>query len=230
MRRGVPTVSKLWGSNTAILVGDYIFAKSATLVCETHNVRVIKRFAETIMELSSGQLNELTRAHKWPQTEDQYLDCISLKTASLFETASETGAVLSGADEKLIDAFKRYGRNIGIAFQIIDDMLDIYSSENETGKPTGQDLEHGIITLPSLLAINKSAGNNPIENMLKNEKDENLVSESIQFVKDQNVADECYQIAMNYCDNALSALNLLKSNRYKESLVKLVAYVVNRWQ
>lgn len=229
MRRGVATVSKLWDQNTAVLIGDYIFARSATLVCETNNVRVIKRFAETIMELSSGQLNELARAYKWPQTQDQYLDCISLKTASLFETSSETGAILSGADEKLIDALKRYGRNLGMAFQIIDDILDIYGSENETGKPIGQDLVHGIITLPSLLAINKSVGKNPIANMFKNPKDENLVAESIQFIQDQHVADECYQIARNYCDNALAALNVLESNKYKESLIELVTYVVNRW-
>jgi len=227
-RRGVATISKLWGENTAVLVGDYIFAKSATLVCETNDVRVIKRFSETIMDLSSGQLKELSMAFNLNQTRDGYLNCISLKTASLFETACETGAILSGADEKLIEALKCYGRNLGMAFQIIDDILDIDGSQVQTGKPIGQDLMHGIITLPSLLALNKDEGENPINYMFNNSNNESLLEECIKFVQDKNVLYECYQIAQDYCNNALESLNILDSNRYKESLIELASYVINR--
>ena len=227
-RRGVVTISKLWGHNIAVLVGDYLFAESATLVCETDNIRVIKRFSETIMDLSSGQLNEHAMAYKLNQTKDGYLNCISLKTASLFETACETGAILSGADEKLIEALKCYGRNLGMAFQIIDDILDIDGSQVQTGKPIGQDLMHGIITLPSLLALNKNEGENPINYMFNNSNNESLLEECIKFVQDKDVLDECYQIAQDYCDNALESLNILDSNRYKESLIELASYVINR--
>ena len=227
-RRGVVTISKLWGHNIAVLVGDYLFAESATLVCETDNIRVIKRFSETIMDLSSGQLNEHAMAYKLNQTKDGYLNCISLKTASLFETACETGAILSGADEKLIEALKCYGRNLGMAFQIIDDILDIDGSQVQTGKPIGQDLMHGIITLPSLLALNKNEGENPINYMFNNSNNESLLEECIKFVQDKNVLYECYQIAQDYCNNALESLNILDSNRYKESLIELASYVINR--
>ena len=227
-RRGVVTISKLWGHNIAVLVGDYLFAESATLVCETDNIRVIKRFSETIMDLSSGQLNEHAMAYNLNQTKDGYLNCISLKTASLFETACETGAILSRADEKLIEALKCYGRNLGMAFQIIDDILDIDGSQVQTGKPIGQDLMHGIITLPSLLALNKNEGENPINYMFNNSNNESLLEECIKFVQDKDVLDECYQIAQDYCDNALESLNILDSNRYKESLIELASYVINR--
>ncbi|SVB04886.1 uncharacterized protein METZ01_LOCUS157740 [marine metagenome] len=227
-RRGVVTISKLWGHNIAVLVGDYLFAESATLVCETDNIRVIKRFSETIMDLSSGQLNEHAMAYNLNQTKDGYLNCISLKTASLFETACETGAILSRADEKLIEALKCYGRNLGMGFQIIDDILDIDGSQVQTGKPIGQDLMHGIITLPSLLALNKNEGENPINYMFNNSNNESLLEECIKFVQDKDVLDECYQIAQDYCDNALESLNILDSNRYKESLIELASYVINR--
>ena len=227
-RRGVVTISKLWGHNIAVLVGDYLFAESATLVCETDNIRVIKKFSETIMDLASGQLNELSLAYSLSQTKDSYLNCITLKTASLFETACESGAILSGADEELINVFKYFGRNLGIAFQIIDDILDVDGSQLQTGKPIGQDLTHGIITLPSLLAINKSEGENPISHMFTNGYSQSLLDECMEFVQDKDVLEECYQIARDYSDKALGALNILKSNRYKESLVELVGYVINR--
>ena len=227
-RRGVVTISKLWGHNIAVLVGDHLFAKSATLVCETNNVRVIKRFSETIMDLSSGQLNEHAMAYNLNQTKNGYLNCISLKTASLFETACETGAILSGADEKLIEALKCYGRNLGMAFQIIDDILDIDGSQVKTGKPIGQDLTQGVITLPSLLALNKSEGENPIHHMFTTQANDSLLDECMKFIRDKDVLDECYQIAKCYSDKALESLKILDSNRYKESLIELASYVINR--
>ena len=97
LRRGKATISSLWGAQAAVLAGDYIFAASATYVCDTGNIRVIKRFAETIMELSSGELQEMAETYSSEQTIDGYLDRIYNKTASLFTTAAESGAILSGA-------------------------------------------------------------------------------------------------------------------------------------
>ena len=227
-RRGVVTVSKLWGHNIAVLVGDHLFAKSATLVCETDNIRVIKRFSETIMDLSSGQLNEHSMAYNLNQTKDGYLDCISLKTASLFEAACETGAILSGSDETIIKALKNFGRNIGIAFQIIDDILDIDGSQIQTGKPIGQDLANGIMTLPSLVAIHNNKGENPIADLFDNPYDEKLLDECVRFIQDEGVLEECYEIARGYSDRALESIAKLKPNRYRDSLTELVCYVINR--
>ena len=139
-RRGKATISSLWGRNVAVLVGDYLFAASATQVCDTGNIRVVRRFAETIMELSTGELQELAEAYNCNQPMDQYLERICNKTASLFSTAGESGAILSGAPDDVVQALKRYSHNIGMAFQIVDDILDFEGDEEEVGKPVGNDL------------------------------------------------------------------------------------------
>ncbi|MCY4624201.1 MAG: polyprenyl synthetase family protein, partial [Chloroflexi bacterium] len=117
VRRGRATLSSLWGPEVAVLVGDYLFATSAIHVCNTEDIRVIKGFSRTIMDLSSGQLTERFMANQWQQTRDQYMDRIFKKTGSLFATAAESGAVLSGADERLAAPGRSLGRHLGLAFQ-----------------------------------------------------------------------------------------------------------------
>ena len=134
-RRGQASVSGRWGKEVAVLLGDYLFATSATLVCDTGNLRVVRRFAETIMELASGELIEYFNTFNDQQELDRYYDRIYRKTASLFRTALETGAVLSGASEEQIRALGSYGYNIGMAFQVVDDLLDVLGDETELGKP-----------------------------------------------------------------------------------------------
>ena len=140
IRRGKPTISNLWGDNAAVLVGDYLFAKSATFVCATENVRVIRLFSETIMYLSRGELQERLGAFDWTTGRDDYYERIRQKTASLFTTAAESGAILSGAPEDTVERFHTFGYCLGMAFQIIDDILDFQGTEKEIGKPVGADL------------------------------------------------------------------------------------------
>ena len=118
MRRGKATVSNLWGQHVAVLFGDYVFATSATFVCDTGNVRVIRRFSESIMDLASGELIEFFTSFDAKQARELYNDRIYRKTASLFCTAAESGAILGGAPEPQIRALHDYGYNIGMAFQI----------------------------------------------------------------------------------------------------------------
>ena len=146
LRRGKATVSDVWGKDVAVLLGDYVFATSATFVCDTENVRVIRRFSETIMQLSSGELLEFFNTNNWRQSRDDYNNRIYRKTASLFHTAAESGAILSGAPEETVRALEEYGYNIGMAFQIVDDILDVQGSAEEIGKPVGNDLLQGVLT------------------------------------------------------------------------------------
>ena len=154
-RRGMDTISSRWDENVAILLGDYVFAASATFVCDTNNIRVIRRFSETIMDLSSGQLLEYFNGHNVDQTRQLYEDRIYRKTASLFRTAAESGAILGGAPEEGIDALSQYGYNIGMAFQIVDDILDVSGDAEEIGKPVGNDLLQGVLTLPSIKLLER---------------------------------------------------------------------------
>ena len=153
VRRGLATVSSLWGDGVAVLLGDYLFATSAVFVCETNNIRVVKRFAETIQELATGELMESFGAFKCDRGMDDYNARIYNKTASLFRTAAECGAILSGAPESTVQAFVQYGRSLGMAFQIVDDILDFDGAEAEVGKPVGHDLLQGTLDLLILKAI-----------------------------------------------------------------------------
>jgi heptaprenyl diphosphate synthase/octaprenyl-diphosphate synthase len=228
MRRGRATVSSLWGRNVAVLVGDYIFAASATFVCDTGNIRVIRRFAETIMELSSGELQEIGGAYDWHQTLEQYLERIYNKTASLFSTAGESGAVLSGVQEESVQALKMYGYNLGMAFQIVDDILDFQGTKEEIGKPVGNDLAQGIVTLPTLMLMKRYPDDNPIPALFGQPHNEEYLRRAVDMALNSSAIDESYSVAEDFCRKALDNLMTLPKNPSRDSLEELAHYVLTR--
>lgn len=225
LRRGMATISNLWGTNAAVLAGDYIFAASATLVCDTSNIRVIRRFAETIMELSSGELQEMSEARNPNQTMEGYLARIYDKTASLFMTAGESGAILSGAPEAHVKALRSYGYNLGMAFQVVDDILDIDGAEEEIGKPIGSDLANGVITLPTLIAMQSPTRKHAIERALKRPGDAAALKEAVSVIQDEAVLRASYEFANKYCVKALNSLAALPHNASRDSLEELIGHV-----
>ena len=227
-RRGRPTVSSRWGTTAAVLVGDYIFAASATLVCDTENIRVIKRFAETIMELSRGELEESAGVYDAAKDMGSYLDRIYNKTASLFTTAAESGAILSGAGEDIVARLRGYGYNVGMAYQIVDDILDFEGDPEEFGKPVGQDLAHGILTLPALIAMERGNGASPIFDYLNDPEDQRTLAAAVAAASDSSVIEEAYAHARDYGVQAVERLAGLDRNAHAESLEMLVGYVLER--
>lgn len=227
-RRGKATISKLWGRNIAVLVGDYIFASSATFVCDTEHIGVIKRFSETIMELSSGELRELADSFDPDQTIESYYQRIYDKTASLFTTAGESGAILSGAPADHVQALKVYSLELGMAFQIVDDILDFEGTPEEVGKPVGSDLAHGILTLPALIAMQKYPTDNPIRRFFENREDQNLLSTAVDMVQQPSVIGAAFVIAEQRCSVSREALFSLPKNQSRDSLDELLNYVITR--
>ena len=228
-RRGRATISSLYGKDIAVLVGDYVFASSATFVCDTGHVGVIRRFSETIMELSSGELHERVSAHDPGQTLDGYHQRIYNKTASLFSTSGETGAILSGAPKKQVAALKEYSRELGMAFQIVDDILDFQGDEDEIGKPVGSDLANGIMTLPAFIASEGSPSGNPIEAYLEDDSgDEALLTEAVEFVRQPKIINAAYDEAARRCEIARSALCVLPLTPSRDSLELLLDYMLTR--
>ena len=227
-RRGKATLSSLWGRNVAVLVGDYVFATSATFVCDTGNIRVIRRFSETIMELSTGELHEIAGAYDWQQTREHYFQRIYNKTASLFTTATEAGAVLSGAPEPICQALKDYGYNLGMAFQIVDDILDFDGTSEEVGKPVGTDLAQGIMTLPSLIAMERHPHDNPIPALFQKPGDEHQLKKAVGLVQSPSIIEESLAVAEDFCNKALRSLAPLARDRSRESLEAIVSYVLRR--
>lgn len=227
-RRGKATLSSLWGRNIAVLVGDYIFATSAMFVCDTGNTRVIRRFSETIMELSTGELHEIASAYDPQQTQEQYFKRIYNKTASLFTTAAESGGILSGASKPICQSLKGYGYNIGMAYQIVDDILDFHGMSEEIGKPVGTDLAQGIMTMPSLIAMERYPDDNLIPSLFKNPGDKHLLKEAVGFVQQSSILEESFDVAERFCRKAVRCLDPLANDRFRESLESLVPYVLRR--
>lgn len=148
LRRGHATVNAGWNGHIAILVGDYLFAQSAIITAELGNLRVMSMLAATIKRLVRGELRQMETAFAWDQSEAMYLEKIGNKTASLLALCTEGAGVLAGATAPRVEALRLFGYNLGLAFQIIDDILDITETEATLGKPAGGDLAQGTITLP----------------------------------------------------------------------------------
>jgi geranylgeranyl pyrophosphate synthase len=230
VRRGHPTVYHLWGEGKAILLGDYLLAKAEELVSETQNLGVIRLFARTIMTIASGEITQAATAFNLDQSREQYLERIAAKTASLISLATRSGAVLSEAPERLVEALGEYGYNLGIAFQIVDDILDFSGDEAKMGKPTGSDLAEGTLTLPAMLLLERyPADDNPVRRIFRKEGDrpENI-KRAIDLVRQSSVIEECYQAAAEYARRAYRNLEHLPDNDSRQALRELVEFVVAR--
>ena len=231
LRRGRPTVNKIWGDAKAILLGDYLLAKAEELVSETQNLRVTRLFAQAIMTLASGELGQAFSAFNLEQTQEQYLARVSAKTASLITLAVQSGAILSRAPEEAATTLGEYGHNLGIAFQIVDDILDFTGDEAEMGKPVGSDLAEGTLTLPAMMVLERYPVDNPIRRLFQREGDraENIRL-AIELVAKSGVLEDCYRVAREYSARACDSLELLAANPARESLKGLAQYVVARKQ
>ena len=187
LRRGRATVSNTWSPHVAVLFGDYVFATSATFVCDTQNIRVIRRFSETIMELASGQLMEYFTAFDAAQARDLYNSRIYRKTASLFCTSSESGAVLSEAPEREVRALRDYGYNIGMAFQVGDDLLDFQGDASDLGKPVGSDLLNGVLTLPTIMLMERYPNDNLVQALFQDPSNDVNLQKVVEVINDSTI-------------------------------------------
>ena len=227
-RRGRTTISSMYGKDIAVLVGDYVFASSATLVCDIGHIGVIRRFSETIMDLSNGELRERISVYDPEQTLDDYYMRIYSKTASLFAVSGESAAAISGAPQEHIQTLKKYAYELGMAFQIVDDILDFEGAEEEIGKPVGSDLAHGIMTLPTFIALERSDGINPVKAYFENRDNADALAEAVEMIRQPEIIAEAYSEASRRCDVAHDALRTLPESPSRHSLELLLDYIVRR--
>jgi geranylgeranyl pyrophosphate synthase len=233
VRRGRPTVNSLWGEDRAVLLGDYLFAKAGEFAAMTGNLRVVRLFAQTLQIISSGELKQTFDAFNLEQTRQRYLERIASKTAALFSMSTESGAVLSQAPEESVQALKEYGTNLGIAFQVVDDVLDFTSTEKELGKPVGSDLAQGTLTLPAMLLLERYPEDNPVRELFTNRDmagaaRREKIKRAIEMVAESSIVEECYKVASDYCDQARRKLELLPASPVRETLVEIADFVVSR--
>jgi len=156
LRRGKPAANVVYGNSVSILVGDFLFARASQLMTEDGDLDVLGIYARTLVSLSEGEVLQLMKSADRKMSENDYLRVVFHKTASLIAAASETGAVLAGADASLRERMFRYGKSVGTAFQLVDDILDYVGSEKELGKRPLQDLREGKVTLPLIHALREA--------------------------------------------------------------------------
>jgi octaprenyl-diphosphate synthase len=226
-RRGQATINSIWGDEIAILLGDYLFAKAGEFVADTQVPRVVKLFSQTLGTISSGEIVQFRAAFNPDQTREDYFHRIYGKTASLFSLATQSGAILSKASEESVAIMKEYGDSLGIAFQIVDDILDFTSTKEVLGKPVGSDLMQGTLTLPAMMLTERHPDNNPIRKLFET-RDHKYVGQAIDMVLNSSIIKDCYEVAKEYCNQACRNLKTLPKLTSRQSLLDLADYVIRQ--
>jgi geranylgeranyl pyrophosphate synthase len=229
-RRGKPTAASIWGWGIATLAGDYLFSRAAELVSQANNVRADRLFAQTLMALCTGELEESFSSFDMNQNRQSYLRKIGNKTASLFAMATESGGIVAEASEEAIEALRSYGHNLGMAFQIVDDIFDFTAGEEELGKPVASDLLHGHLTLPAILLREQRPDDNPVKDIFEHREIERNLELAIQMIRNSGIVSECYRSAQDFITEACRALDIFPESPSQRKLIELADYVVERRQ
>ena len=226
-RRGLRTIHETLGPNPAIIIGDYYFAKGANLMSQIGNPDIDAVLSQTVMTICFGEMLQLTSQRRYDQSLDEYYAKIERKTAVLLAASTFCGAVLGGLEDGQIEASRRFGRLLGMSFQIADDVLDYLATEEEVGKPVGNDLKQGTVTLPLMLA--RQAKNGRLDAVLaKPVLDDADYAEVVRIVRHSPGIDESYAYAKSFGDKARAELLAFPPSAYRDALESLTYYVVGR--
>ena len=232
LRRGNPTLNALWNSAATVLTGDYLFARAAAFAAETESVRVISIFAQTLMTICSGELHQIFGSDGGQPTataKEYYYQRIYSKTASLFAASTEAGSLLSGAPEPEVQALRDYGYNLGMAFQIVDDILDFAGNEGELGKPVGSDLRQGIITLPTIYFLEAHPGDEVVTRVISSrDEGDDEVRAAVEMIKESGAIESSTAEAKSFAARSRDALSILPHNEYRQAMLDLADFVVER--
>lgn len=228
IRRGIPTINAQWSPSATVLTGDFIFASAAKLAAKTGSIEVMKRFAETLAIIVNGEITQLFDSHGIADRENYY-QRIYAKTASLFETAATTAAMLSQVNDEVIGFMKQYGYQIGMAFQIIDDILDFTGEQATMGKPVANDLRNGLVTLPALYYIEMHPEDQEIQSILKsNFCDESCLERVLNSIRASGAIQYSLQEAREAVTRGINSLNNLPPSAERQALTDLAHYIISR--
>ena len=233
IRRGKPTLNSALSSSAAILIGDLLFAHSAMLAAATNSVRVVSIFAATLGEICDGQLREMFEGQSLDQTREDYEIRTYGKTASLFAGSAEMGAVLGQAPDDQIAAIRQYGSDLGMAFQIVDDVLDVTGGSSDLGKPAGNDLRQGTVTLPTLMYANTFERSSESWRQLQavvggQASSEADVARVIEAIRGSEAINDSLQVAETFVGRAKAALSVTPPSETRDLLSAVADLAVNR--
>ena len=230
-RRGFKTTNAIWGNKSSILAGDYLLSRCFEMMVDDGSEEVLKILSSVSSEIAQGEIMQLQFEKQVDMVEKNYLDIISAKTASLFGASMRVGGCINNRSKKEKEALESFGRNLGICFQITDDILDYFSREKIFGKKIGNDFKEGKITLPIILLFQKS--NSAEREMLnkffaQNERSEKDFDQTLNLIKKYQIINICKKRADYFSNVASDSLSIFEKNFIVEKLQELSFYIVNR--
>ena len=228
-RRGLRTIHESLGANPAIIIGDYYFAKGANLMSQIGNTSIDALLSQTVMTICFGEMLQLTSQRRYDQSLEEYYAKIERKTAVLLAASTYCGAILGDLPDGQVEGMRRFGRLLGMSFQIADDVLDYLATEEEVGKPVGNDLKQGTVTLPLMLARQDQAVDGRLDAVLaKPGLNDDDYAEVVRLVRGSRGIDESYTQAKLFGDKARAELEAFPPSAYRDALESLTYYVVRR--
>ncbi len=229
MRRGKDTANKIWGNEASVLVGDFLYSRSFQMMVKVDNMRIMQILSDATNTIAEGEVMQLLYCREPDTTEEQYLNVIYCKTAKLFEAGCQLGAVLAGTDAETERQMLEFGKHLGTAFQIIDDVLDYSGNAETTGKNIGDDLAEGKPTLPLIYAMHQGNAEQTetIRNAIKN-GGANQIQQVTAAVQSTNALDYAAQTARQEFIKASTHLGILPDSPYKDALASLAKFSIER--
>ncbi len=226
IRRSVPTVNSLYNNRVAVLAGDFLFGQSAWYLANLDNLEVVKLLSEVIKDMAEGEIQQGLNRFETNLTLEAYLEKTYNKTASLIANSAKSAGILSGVSDEMAENLYSYGRNIGLAFQIVDDILDFTGSTEALGKPAGSDLISGNLTIPVLYALEEKPY---LEALIEREfAQPDDIDQALNLVTESQGIERSRELAANYAQIAVQNLANLKPSESSKALIDLADYVLSR--
>jgi geranylgeranyl pyrophosphate synthase len=229
LRRGTPTLNAQWSAGATVLTGDFIFARAANMAANTDSVDVMKLFSQTLSIIVNGEITQLFR-NRCKADRSSYFERIYAKTASLFETSAQSAAIISDVSSDQVEAARIYGLNIGLAFQMIDDLLDFTGEQATLGKPVGSDLRQGIVTLPAILFAEQFPSDPDAQGLIDGIclDDAAQMNRLVSKINSRTIVHASHAEACQYVETGLAALRQFPASNERYALEELAAYIVQR--
>ncbi len=231
LRRGQSTANAIWGNKASVLVGDFLFSRAFQLMVADGSLEVLRILSNASAIIAEGEVHQLLTANDTETTVEAYLEVIGAKTAALFAAACEVGAVVADRPATEQKALEAYGGALGMAFQLVDDVLDYAASEADMGKAVGDDFRDGKLTLPVVLAIargdedERSFWRRCLEDMEQNDSD---LADAVALMRKHDTLNAALGVAADYRDKALAALEVFPQSEARSALLAVARFTVDR--
>ena len=229
MRRGQDSANALFGNAASVLVGDFLYSRAFEMMVEINSMRIMEILSSATNIIAEGEVLQLMNRHDADTSEEVYLEVIHCKTAKLFEAAAQLGAVISGRKPAEEEAMADYGMHLGTAFQLIDDVLDYTGSEEQIGKNVGDDLAEGKPTLPLIHTIREGTpAQSELIRKAINHGGLDLIDQVLEAIQSTRAIEYAAQLAKQEADKAVQAIAKIPDSEYKEAMLQLAAFSINR--